>query len=235
MEKVRSFGRSRSLGSGMKRFPFTSAPDPPELTNDDGFRWSTDVSGQRATPPRLAPSDKDTTERISSPTLRIGARTPPTSPPRTKKKPGRTKRTLNALALLDGGKHGGRSSTPDAPGYGEVVAEPNIARYEADQMIAAKDKSGANGNGKPIRTLKIPTAGQPKKGGEDDRSVLTDEMSNLHEHVLSKQRMAGMQADDDVSALVSSENQRVWHCIEDCFFGINVNFIPISLTLYCVS
>ena len=199
MEKVRSFGRSRSLGSGMKRLPFTSAPDPPELTDDDGFRWSTEVFKQRASPPRLAPSDKDTTERISSPTLRVGAKTPPTSPRRNKKKPGRTKRTLNALALLDTSKHASRSSTPDAPGYGEAAAAaPNIAQYQAEQ-IAGKN---ASGNGKPFRTLEIPTSGKAKKAGADDRSVLTDEMSNLHEHMQSKQRLSKMH-DDDVSALVS--------------------------------
>ena len=219
MEKVRSFGRSRSLGSGMKRFPFTSSPDPPELTDDDGFRWSTDVSRQRASPPRLAPSDKDTTERISSPTLRIGARTPPTSPPRNKKKPGRTKRTLNALALLDGSnKHGSRSFTPDAPGYGE--AAPNIAQYQADQVAAKSD-----GNGKPIRTLEFPKADQPKR--TDDRSVLTDEMSNLHEHMLSKQRMAEMQADDDVSALVSFSLQN--HAVSRTIFVfVSISYIHFS-------
>ena len=200
MERVRSFGRSRSLGSGMKRLPFTSAPEPPGFTqDDDGFYWSTEVSKQRASPPRLlAPSRKDT-ERLSSPTLLIGAeKTPPPTPARNRKKPGRTKRTLNALALLEGStKHGVRSSTPDAPGYGEAVAAPNIAQYQADQ-VAGKSEGGG---GKPIRTLEIPTAGPPKK--TVDRSVLTDEMSNLHEHRLSKQRMAEMQADDDVSALVS--------------------------------
>ena len=223
MEKVRSFGRSRSLSSGMKRFPFTSAPDPPELIEggDDGFRWSSEVSKQRASPPRLlAPSEKDT-ERLSSPTLHIGAGTPPTStsPPRNKKKPGRTKRTLNALALLDGSnKHGSRSSTPDAPGYGEAAAAPNIAQYQADQVAAKSD-----GNGKPIRTLEIPKAGQPKR--TDDRSVLTDEMSNLHEHMLSKQRMAEMQADDDVSALVSFSVQN--HAISRTIF-VFISVIHIS-------
>ena len=202
MEKVRSFGRSRSLGSGMKRLPFTSAPEPPGFTqDDDGFYWSTEVSKQRASPPRLlAPSRKDT-DRLSSPTLLIGAeKTPPASPPRNRKKPGRTKRTLNALALLDGStkpKHGGRSSTPDAPGYGGAVAAPNIAQYRADQSAGKSE----GGGGKPMRTLEIPTAGPLKRTA--DRSVLTDEMSNLHEHRLSKQRMAEMQADDDVSALVS--------------------------------
>ena len=101
------------------------------------------------------------------------------------------------------------------------MAAPNIAQYQADQDAARTD-----GSGKPIRTLEIPTAGPPKR--TDDRSVLTDEMSNLHEHMLSKQRMAEMQADDDVSALVSFSLQN--HAVSRTIF-VSISVIHISLML----
>ena len=223
MEKVRSLGRSRSLGRTL--------PDPPAGIPDyDGFRWSTEVSRTRQQQP--IQRQKRATAPASPPRLAASARdTPPVSPERNNKpktsgkwkavadkasgqtyyyhtetkettwaKPdgyvekkdanmGKQSSKSNKKKKEKSGKTKRQGATPtpaDAPGYGEVKES---ARAEG------RTNSSAN---KPIRSVSI-----PKK--RESRSVLTDEMSDLHRHMKSNQKgkVRFQDDDDDVSALVS--------------------------------
>jgi len=108
-----------------------SAPDPPGFADDDGFRWSTEVSKARqqrkqpcASPPRRRSTSK--------PDIR-GAQPIPRSPPtkypqKPPKQPGRIKR------VVEGNKHGIHtfSSPPDAPGLAAENVIPSTAQVALD-------------------------------------------------------------------------------------------------------
>ena len=225
MEKVRSFGRSRSLGTGR------TLPDPPAGIPDyDGFRWSTEVSRTRQQQGQQMQRQTRASAPASPPRLAASARdTPPVSPERNNKNKnsGKWKAVADKASgqtyyyhtetkettwnKPDGyvekkganvAKQSGKSNKKKKEKSGKTKrqgATPTPADApgygEAKEKAQAEGRTAASSSNKPIRSVSI-----PKKL---DESVLTDEMSDLHRHMKSNQKgKVRFQDDDDVSALV---------------------------------
>ena len=244
MEKALSFGRSRSLGMGGRTLPPDPPAGTADYDgfrwSTEVSRTRQQQQRQRqpqtkpsepASPPRLAASTRDTppvspernnkiktsgkwkavADKASGQTYYYHTATKETTwnePADYDEKRDMGKRdssnqtSRNRKKKKNSDKTKLQSATPtqaDAPGYGEVK--------ETTAQIQTEGRTTSSNANKPIRSVSI-----PKK---EDRSVLTDEMSDLlHQHMTNssqKGKVRFQDDDDDVSALVRMYTSNPMH------------------------